>query len=561
MDFSHKVMRSERVNNAKLHNRVLALTLSAAFLLYLAMLNPARFGAYYDDSVYVTTSKALATGQGYKIISLPYEPAQTLYPPFYPFLLSMIWRVYPQFPENILWMMLLSIAAAVSFLALTYRYLTSQGYAPAWQALAVVTIAGINWRTMLLATTLVSELMYALLSIGALHLAERYEKERGGWIAGTIVGVVIGLAFLTRTSGIALLFAVAMYYALHKQWRKGTIAIGVASLFVIGWSGWCYLHRTNVTGLNADYFTNYWHVFSESFHTLEALNNTSPIATFFNIVGTNFLLLLVASPPLACFGLRYDFPPIILLSLVFLTFIIIVTAFLRRFKRGLRLLDEYVCIYLLLHLIPPGVAYDRYLMPIVPFLLYYIVSEVSGLGSLVRKELSSNGLLRRVGVACAGITFAFLVVTLMYGNASGIYDSLVSSRKKDVGAAVDTQAIEWVNTNTSSSDVLVCYRDPMYYLYTGRKAVISSPLIIFNTVPYQTRKPSSDDLRAAFLRLVDESNGNYLILSREDFKFESDDYRTTIDKVMQEQTERFIPVFNTEGETSKIYRIEHTTRR
>ena len=154
-----------------------------------------------------------------------------------------------------------------------------------------------------------------------------------------------------------------------------------------------------------------------------------------------------------------------------------------------------------------------------------------------------------------------VTVTLFYGNAYAIYESLISFRKKDEMARVDRQSIEWVNANTSDSDVLVCYRDPMYYLYTGRKSVISSPLILFNTVPYQARKPSSDELRGAFLRLIDESNGNYLILNHEDFKFESDDYRTTIDELIREQPEKFIPVFKTEGETSKIYRIEHTTRR
>jgi 4-amino-4-deoxy-L-arabinose transferase-like glycosyltransferase len=560
---SDEIGRVDRiVNSSKLNNLVLVLILSGAFSLYLATLTPSRFGAYYDDSIYVTTAKALATGQGYRIISLPHEPSQTLYPPFYSFLLSIVWRIYPQFPENIFWMLLLSTAATVTFLALTYYYLTSQEYATAWQALAVVAIAGINWRTMLLATTLVSELMYAVLSIMALHLAEKYEKERAGWIAGTIVGVAIGLAFLTRSSGIAVLIAVGLYYALQKQWRRGVIAIGVASLFVIGWSGWCYLNRNAVAGLNAAYFTNYWHVFSESHHALQALNNTSPAVTFFRIIGTNILLLLITSPALACFGLRYDFPPVVVLFLVFLVFITIVTGLLKRFKNGPRLLDTYVCFYFLLHLIPAGVAYDRYLLPIVPFLLYYIVSEAGEVTSAIRRGLSSDTSLKKISAACVAFALFVVTVTLFYGNASAIYESLAPFRKKHRGAAVvDAQAIEWVNANTSRSDVLVCYRDPMYYLYTGRKAVISSPLIIFNTVPYQARQPNSDELRAAFLRLVDESNGNYLILSREDFKFESDQYRPTIDELIEERPGKFIQVFNTEDGQSKIYRIENNTRR
>lgn len=549
---------------SKPDNRALVLILSIALLLYLAMLNPARFGAYYDDSVYVTTAKALATGEGYKIISLPYEPAQTLYPPFYPFLLSIVWRIYPQFPDNIFWMMLLSIAATLTFLAMTYRYLTSQEYATTWQALAVVAIAGINWRTMLLATTILSELTYAALSLVALHLSEKYEKNHAGWVGGTIVGAAIGLAFLTRSSGIALLVSFGLYYCLRKQWRRALIPVGVASMFVVGWSGWCYLSRTAVADLNAGYFTSYWNMFRESFRTLQELNNTSPIATLLSIVGTNILLLVVASPALACFGLRYDSPPAVLLVLVLLTFITIVTGVLRRFKRGPRLLDLYICIYVILHLVPAGVAYDRYLLPIVPFLLYYIISEAVAVISSVRIGLRSEGSLKRIGAAVVAFALCAVTVTLIYSNASAIYDSLLSltnkETKKDRGTAVDMQAIDWVNENTSKSDVLVCYRDPTYYLYTGRKSVISSPLIMFNTVPYQTRKPNQNELRAAFLRLVDESKGNYLILSQEDFTFESDQYRTIIDETIEEQTGKFIPVFTTEAERSRIYRIENITR-
>jgi hypothetical protein len=458
-------------------------------------------------------------------------------------------------------MMLLSVAATVTFLALAYRYLTKHRYATGWQALAVVAMAAINWRTMLLATTLLSELVYAAIAIAALHVAESYEKERKGWVAGMIVGIAVGLTFLTRSSGIALLVSAGLYYSLQKQWRRSLISVGVASVFVIGWSVWCHFNRASIGGLNADYFTSYWHVFGESFRTLQTLNNTSAAATFFNVVGTNFLVLMIASPPLACFGLRYDLPPILLLSLVLLTLILIATGFLRRFTKGLRLMDLYVCFYVLLHLVVPGTAYDRYLLPIVPFLLYYIVSEASSFISSAHRALCSGSSLGRISAVCGSIALLVLALTVLYSNASGIYDSLASLRKRDVRIVVDMRAIEWVNANTSRADVLVCYRDPMYYLYTDRKAVTSSPLILFNTGPYQDRKPSPDELRAAFVRLVNESNGTYLILGSEDFKFESDQYRPTIDKLIEECPEKFIPVFGSEGGESKIYRVESTTRR
>src|SRR5437867_3443068 len=79
-----------RRNPNRLTFMTLIIILLCATLVYSTTLNPERFGGYHDDGIYVTTAKALATGQGYRIVSLPYEPAQTKYPPFYPFLLSLI---------------------------------------------------------------------------------------------------------------------------------------------------------------------------------------------------------------------------------------------------------------------------------------------------------------------------------------------------------------------------------------------------------------------------------------------------------------------------------------
>ena len=190
---------------------VLVIVLGGSTSLYLASLTPDRFGFYHDDGIYVVTAKALATGQGYRIISLPYEPPQTKYPPLYPSLLSLIWRLYPQFPENLLSMMLASVLTTITFLALAWHYLVKRSYATGWQALLAVILTAINWRTVILATGIYSEVVYSALFVAGLSLAEAKDKERRNWPEEVAAGVVIGLAFLTRISGISLLIAVAAY--------------------------------------------------------------------------------------------------------------------------------------------------------------------------------------------------------------------------------------------------------------------------------------------------------------------------------------------------------------
>src|SRR5215468_8168377 len=110
------------------------LILIAAAVIYWTIVNPDRFGGFHDDGIYVTTAKSLASGNGYRIISLPGEPAETKYPPLYPFLLSLVWRAKSSFPENLLPVLCLSIAATLGFLAIVWKYLIDQAYATAWQS-------------------------------------------------------------------------------------------------------------------------------------------------------------------------------------------------------------------------------------------------------------------------------------------------------------------------------------------------------------------------------------------------------------------------------------------
>ena len=48
----------------------------------------------------MVTAKAIATGQGYRIPSLPGVPFAVKYPPIFPAFLSIAWRIRPDFPGS-----------------------------------------------------------------------------------------------------------------------------------------------------------------------------------------------------------------------------------------------------------------------------------------------------------------------------------------------------------------------------------------------------------------------------------------------------------------------------
>src|SRR5512142_216136 len=64
-------------------------------------MTPSPVGVFYDDAMYVALGKAIAHGQGYAYLNLPDAPAATHYPPIYPLLLALLWRIAPSFPAHV----------------------------------------------------------------------------------------------------------------------------------------------------------------------------------------------------------------------------------------------------------------------------------------------------------------------------------------------------------------------------------------------------------------------------------------------------------------------------
>src|SRR5580658_5707719 len=88
----------------RLRTVIVFLLLLVPSALYVAR-NPdmPEFGRLHDDGLLFVSAKGLADGEGFRILSLPEQPAQTKYPVLYPLYLSLIWKINPNFPDN-LWM-------------------------------------------------------------------------------------------------------------------------------------------------------------------------------------------------------------------------------------------------------------------------------------------------------------------------------------------------------------------------------------------------------------------------------------------------------------------------
>src|SRR5580698_2101273 len=102
-----------------------------------------EFGKFHDDGLLFVSAKSLATGQGYRILSLPEEPAQTKYPILYPLYLSTVWKLNPNFPDNLRLARVFSWMVLVVCLALAWVYLRKEGFSDV-RVMILVALLGLD---------------------------------------------------------------------------------------------------------------------------------------------------------------------------------------------------------------------------------------------------------------------------------------------------------------------------------------------------------------------------------------------------------------------------------
>lgn len=224
---------------------LLAPVITFVVVLVVAVLaiDAAPVGAVFDDAMYVLLAKALATGQGYHWINVPGSPAATHFPPGYPALLSLVWRVAPAFPANVMVFKYLNAVLLAVAGGLLVEFARRRLRFSARAATVVVIAGGIAVPTLVLSTIVMSEMLFLALLVPALWLAERVACGETSGRGSVMLGVFAGTLMLVRSHGIAFFIAMLVALALRKRWRAAVVSGGVAIAIIAPWQVWMRLHR------------------------------------------------------------------------------------------------------------------------------------------------------------------------------------------------------------------------------------------------------------------------------------------------------------------------------
>jgi hypothetical protein len=175
-------------------------------------------------------AKALATGDGYRMINLPGSPHATHYPPGYPFLLSLLWRIAPDFPDNVVvFKFANAVLLAVASVGVYWFARSRLGMGAA--GAAVIAAFGTASITMLqLAGLVLSEPLFVALLFAALIVIERC-MDRGDVRLAVLAGALLGAMTMVRTIGVVAIAGAVLVLLLRRRHMAAIAVVATSALF------------------------------------------------------------------------------------------------------------------------------------------------------------------------------------------------------------------------------------------------------------------------------------------------------------------------------------------
>ena len=511
--------------------------------------NKQALGLFHDDGIYTVVAKSIYQGEGYRIISLPGAPPQTKYPFLYSYLLSWIWRLNPNFPQNIVVFKGLNAITLVGifFLCLTFY---RRSFAPlGFGAVIFSILVCANPIIFTFTDYVISDLLFVLLALTVLTICA---NEIDGPAATTLarislLAVVTGLALLTRLAALPLVLAGGLFSFRIRRWRGLGIFAALVGLFIAPWLLWAaHYPQPSVDSLLA-YYSAYDFAGAGS----DLSGNSG--AHQWSVIGGNARYLMDS------FEMLYLTPLLPGLSIFAgaLTLLGMVKSFC---GKELTHWSFFLSSLLLLLFWPfhPG----RYVAPLAPLLVLYLFRGAKTVENWVARSVWDSAFKPIVSkLAWTPVTFILVFISVWLSgfllvrddqNTRGLYGNRVPYRWEGF-----EESFAWIRAHTPADALLATAYDPMYYLYTGRRAIrpaLHRPATYF--YPYGRANPNVGSVNEIRPQL-DQLKANYLIIDPLDGYAERSATSRLFDQLVLAYGDKAKNVFTSSDGKHRIYALSN----
>ncbi|HEX9003108.1 MAG TPA: hypothetical protein VGB07_24585 [Blastocatellia bacterium] len=447
-------------------------------------------GLFVDDAWYVLLAKSLATGQGYQLMNSPSPGLLPIYPPGFPFLVSLVYRLWPDFPSNVILLKSVSVLAMLGVGWASYKHFKTDRKWPHLLSLICALVVALAPGLVFLATSSVmSECVFTcvqLLAMLATESSARAENEKSQLRNAVFGGALAAIAFLTRSIGLAVVGAGFIYLLKERKWKPAAVFAIAVLVLVTPWMLYSRTHRptdaqrAEQNGMIVqEYSTTLWQ--RKAGDTSSGTIGVSGLpdrmwANAMKIASNN--VAMIFAPPL------YRSPKISgeetlekgteTRVLSYLLSLMMMFGFALTVRRRIMLAELVTAFTLLITMLWPWDTF-RFLLPLIPFLLYYLLEAIRGIGDFAQQKLETKPSAHpwRALLVAAG-----LILTLY------VYDhTIYIAKRSDLSRAEylpwraifdeNQEALNWIREKTSESSIVASLNPALVYLYTGRKSVAS----------------------------------------------------------------------------------------
>lgn len=434
-----------------------ALTLIFWFIAFKCI--PRQFYYLTEDSAqYVILAESISKGTGLRMINYPGDPASFYFPPILSFLLSPI--IY-SFGRNFYLMHIL--VAALGFFSLYFFYQIFKRYSSKFIATICVFLLATNWAFIFFSTEhLLSDIPYLFFSSFTLFMVTRYSEE-GTYLNKYGLFVIIGLilSYLTRYSGLILFLSIIAFLSLgNKKARLGKISL-LSSGFLLVFVTWSLLEFLNSARLTSH---------SQTFFLIDpyAPDRGSILTHPFELVrrfteGVNRVYVLLADVSFF-HSIKRD---ILLNDFVCgVIMIFVLLGFWLKFRKDKHCVFHYYFIlYLLLIFLWIFIEFMegvRYLLPVLPFMLFYFIIGLQKVLNFLPKRSYS-------------ICFSIIICIFLIFSARNLAKIPKSPQINSENVPVNVKNFfllqDWIKTNLPDKGIILSRKPAVTFLYTDHKAV------------------------------------------------------------------------------------------
>jgi hypothetical protein len=432
---------------------------------------------------------ALAEGKGYRLISSAAAQILPMYPPGYPALLAIVFRVLSDFPQNLWFLKSVSLVAMAATAPLTYRYLVehrqlSRDVAACGAAATVLTPAFVFLAT----STLMSECVFTAFQLSTVLFIERAAAVEGSGArrrCASYAGIAAAATILTRTAGVALFAAGALYLAKKRGWQTGSIYVVLAGVCLAPWLTYSSLYAPSAAERAANggqvsqpYSEHFWRTADGSGRIGPGEFMTRVEQNVWNMLSRDIggIILPVvyrgpeesgqevidlAIPREGSARSMGNTPGSVALSCVLST--LMLAGFAATIRRRMTMAELLVPISFAVAAAWPFPTF-RLVLPLTPFLLFYLVEGLKVVAGPVRIQVQAPLRIALLTIIGLHLYDNLSYVTLARDTANGRVYFADQFQEAD-------ELLTWMRTNLHDAGSVATDRPPLVYLLTGRKTV------------------------------------------------------------------------------------------